>query len=212
MVMPVMGVQAQNETQTLLGNGKLKSWGLMVSPGLQVGSVYGETALFTQLKAGVVLNGNWTLGGFAGATPLEIYPSPRINRGGLPMEFNLYTSGAFVEYRFKPSRLLHMAIPLAIGGVVNDMDDHTDWNFRDQALTYYYDGGEDVRLFVEPGLNVEMNLHKFARLYAGVSYRMHGGKLYSEGLAVPATGDYLLVNAGLKLGFFDVADVKWKKK
>lgn len=201
-----LGAHAQSDTKTLFGNGGPKSWGLMVSPGLQVGSVYGETALFTQLKAGVVLNGNWTLGGFGAVTPFELYPAGLQSQFSVPTDFRLHTAGAFVEYRVKPSNLLHLAFPLSVGGLMNDMDD------RDWDGIGIDDEGEDFRLLVEPGVQLELNLHKFVRLYTGVSYRFHGGSFYSEGLAVPATGDYLLVNAGLKVGFFDVADLKGKKK
>lgn len=200
-----LGANAQDGTQTLMGNGGPKSWGVMVSPGLQVGSVYGETAVFTQLKAGVVLNGNWTIGGFGGVTPMELYPAGLQAQFAVPTDFRLHTAGAFAEYRVKPNRLLHLAFPLAVGGLGVDMDDR-DWDGLD-----FDDEGEDYRLFVEPGVQLELNLHKFARLYAGVSYRLHGGSFYSEGVAVPATGDYLLVNAGLKVGFFDVGDLRRKK-
>lgn len=198
--------QAQTETQTLFGKGSVKNWGVMISPSLQTASIYGETALFTQMKAGVVLNGNWTLGAFSGVTPLELYPAGLQAQFARPTDFRLYTGGGFVEYRVQPTKLLHLAFPLAIGGIMNDMDDR-DWNGGFDLD----DDGEDYRLFVEPGVNLELNLHKYARLYAGLSYRFHGNSLYTEGLAVPATGDFLLVNAGLKLGIFDFKDIKKKK-
>lgn len=207
LALTTFSVQAQTETQTLLGKDGPKSWGVMLSPSLQTASIYGETALFTQMKAGVVLNGNWTLGAFGGVTPLEIFPAGLQAQFARPTDFRLYTGGAFAEYRIQPTKLLHLAFPLAVGGIVNDMDDR-DWS---NGIDFD-DDGEDFRLFVEPGMNLELNLHKYARLYAGLSYRFHGNSVYSEGLAVPATGDYLLVNGGIKLGIFDFKDVKRKKK
>lgn len=198
---------AQSETQTLLGKGKVNSWGVMISPSLQTASIYGETALFTQMKAGVVVNGNWTIGAFSGVTPVELFPAGLQSQFARPTDFRLYTGGGFVEYRVQPTKLLHLAFPLAVGGIMNDMDDR-DWNGGFDLN----DDGEDYRLFVEPGVNLELNLHKYARLYAGLSYRFHGNSIYTEGLAVPATGDYLLVNGGIKLGIFDFKDVKRKKK
>lgn len=200
------GAAAQNDTQTLFDGQGLRTWGVMLSPSLQTARIYGETALFTQLKVGAVLNGNWTIGGFSGVTPFEIFPTALQAQFARPTDFRLYTGGAFVEYRVQPTKLLHLAFPLAVGGIMNDMDDR-DW-ISSFGLD---DDGEDYRLFVEPGVNLELNLHKFARLYAGLSYRFHGGSLYTEGLAVPSTGDYLLINAGLKLGIFDFKDIKKKK-
>lgn len=206
LALSTFSVQAQTETKTLLGKGSVKSWGVMISPSIQTANIYGETTLFTQMKAGAVLNGNWTFGAFSGVTPLEIYPAGLQAQFARPTDFRLYTGGAFVEYRVQPTQLLHLAFPLAIGGIMTDMDDR-DWNGGFDMD----DDGEDYRLFVEPGLNLELNLHKYARLYAGLSYRFHGNSIYNEGLAVPATGDYLLVNAGLKLGIFDFKDIKKKK-
>lgn len=207
LAIATFSAQAQSETQTLLGKGGPKSWGVMLSPSLQTASIYGETALFLQMKGGVVINGNWTLGAFGGVTPFELYPASLQPRFAQPTDFRLYTGGGFAEYRIQPTKLLHLAFPLAVGGIVNDMDDR-DWS---NGIDFD-DDGEDFRLFVEPGVNLELNLHKYARLYAGLSYRFHGNSVYNEGLAVPATGDYLLVNGGIKLGIFDFKDVKRKKK
>jgi hypothetical protein len=206
LAIATFSAQAQSETQTLLGKGKLNSWGLMISPSLQTANVYGETALFTQMKVGAVLNGNWTIGAFSGVNPLELYPAGLQAQFARPTDFRLYTGGGFVEYRVQPTKLLHLAFPLAIGGVLNDMDDR-DWN----GNVDLNDDGEDYRIFVEPGVNLELNLHKYARLYTGLSYRFHGNSVYSEGLSVPFTGDYLLINAGLKFGIFDFKDIKKKK-
>lgn len=194
------GVNAQNETQTLFNGGSIKSWGLMVSPGLQTTQILNEQAVFGQFKAGLVLNESWTIGGLVGATLYEIYPAQ--NQLRMLAELSFYTYGGFVEYRVRPNRLLHVAFPLAIGVYETDMDGANGAGYDDI-------NGDDYRMFIEPGINLEFNLHKYARLYAGVSYRAMGGAFYRDA-QVPVPGSQFLINAGLKFGVFNMAGLKNK--
>lgn len=194
------GVNAQNETQTLFNGGSIKSWGLMVSPGLQTTQILNEQAVFGQFKAGLVLNESWTIGGLVGATLYEIYPAQ--NQLRMLAELSFYTYGGFVEYRVRPNRLLHVAFPLAIGVYETDMDGANGSGYDDSY-------GNDYRLFIEPGINLELNLHKYARLFAGVSYRAMGGAFYRDA-QVPVPGSQFLINAGLKFGVFNMAGLKKK--
>lgn len=204
MLLLSFGVSAQNETQTLFNGGSLKSWGLMVSPGLQTTQILNEQAVFGQFKAGLVLNESWTIGGLVGATLYELYPTAIQAQFNVPTDFSFYTYGGFVEYRIRPNRLLHLAFPVALGVYETDMDD------RDFGGPDFYDNyGDDYRMFIEPGVNLELNLHKYARLYAGVSYRAMGGAFYRDA-QVPVPGNQFLVNAGLKFGVFDMASLKKK--
>lgn len=204
-----IGVNAQNETQTLFNGGRLKSWGLMVSPGLQTTQILNEQAVFGQFKAGLVLNESWTIGGLVGATLYDIYPNAMQAQFNVPTDFSFYTYGGFVEYRVRPNRLLHVAFPLALGVYETDMDDRDfggpDFDGPDFDNSY----GDDYRMFIEPGINLELNLHKYARLYAGVSYRAMGGPIYRDA-QVPVPSNQFLVNAGLKFGVFNMASLKKK--
>lgn len=204
MLLLSFGVNAQNETQTLFNGGSLKSWGLMVSPGLQTTQILNEQAVFGQFKAGLVLNESWTIGGLVGATLYELYPTAIQAQFNMPTDFSFYTYGGFVEYRVRPNRLLHVAFPLALGVYETDMDDR-DFGGPDFDDSY----GDDYRMFIEPGINLELNLHKYARLYAGVSYRAMGGAFYRDA-QVPVPSNQFLVNAGLKFGVFDMASLKKK--
>lgn len=194
--------QAQdvNDPKTLFGNNPLKQWGLVLNPSIQGAEVYGEPTLFTQVGLGLVINQRWTVGGFLGSTPFEIYPAGLQGQFNVPTDFSLYTYGGFLSYSLQPNRLIHLSFPLAMGVIETDMDER-DWDGPDA-----FDGveGDDYRIFVEPGLNVELNVHKYVRFFTGMSYRFHGGSLYRFG-GVPRTGDYFLVNAGLRIGVLDIA-------
>lgn len=191
--------QETKEPRTLFGNTPPKQWGVVLSPSLQGAQIFGEPALFTQIGAGLVLNQAWTIGGFVGTTPFELFPVNRQGPFGIPTDFSFYTYGGFLSYSLQSHRLLHFSFPLALGVIETDMDNR-DWNELDAIPSV---DGDDYRLFVEPGLNLELNIHKYVRAFAGVSYRFHTVSLYQEG-DVPATGDYLLVNAGLRVGVFDI--------
>lgn len=191
--------QETKEPRTLFGNTPPKQWGVVLSPSLQGAQIYGEPALFTQIGAGLVLNQAWTIGGFVGTTPLELFPSNMQGQFGVPTDFSFHTFGGFLSYSLQSHRLLHFSFPLALGVIETDMDDRDS----DELDAIPEVEGDDFRMFIEPGLNLELNIHKYVRTFAGVSYRFHTGSLYQQG-AVPATGDYLLVNAGLRVGVFDI--------
>jgi hypothetical protein len=90
---------------------------------------------------------------------------------------------------------VHINFPILVGGgglVYNT------WTYHHQD--YYYDGSTidwDAFFVVEPGVMVEMNLVKFLRLDAGVSYR------YTPDLDLMNTSSGLInnFNANLSLKF-----------
>jgi len=54
---------------------------------------------------------------------------------------------------------------------------------------------------------VEVNLHRFARLHAGVGYRIMGEK-FENSPGVPDAGNSLTFNVGFKMGVFSFSDLK----
>lgn len=188
---------AQEQPRTLLSNNKLDSWGFFVGAGIQNGQMYKESVWFSSLRAGAVLNNNWSIGGVYGQSLNDISPSIASANPAMFEEFDFSYYAAFVEYRIKPNNLLHLAFPLNIGIFDADFDS------RDLLLEDYEDA-ERYSFFVEPGVNLELNLHKYVRIYAGVSYRLNLTDVYSEGIDLPNTENQFLWNAGIKVGLFDI--------
>jgi len=192
-------VFAQTEAKTLIGTDGPESWGFMVGTGLQTAQVYGENTWFSQFKAGVVINEAWTFGALVGFSLNEIRPATlQLNNELNELDFHMY--GAFIEYRIKPNSLVHLSFPLNLGVFGTDVD---DFNYSQNTVDWEDYNAEDYQFFVEPGINIELNLHKYVRIYTGASYRIQAGSIYSEGIT-PAAENQLLWNIGMKVGLFKI--------
>ncbi len=110
--------------------------------------------------------------------------------------------GFLIEYTLFPKSPVHLTFPLLIGGggasYVSDQEylewDEDEWDSEHVVLD------TDVFFVIEPGVRAEINLLKFMRLTAGVSYR------YVPNLEMVHTSADMLNNLnatmGLKFGKF----------
>lgn len=184
---------AQSNQETLFGEKiSLSNLGVMVEPGFQYTRLAGEGAGFFHLRGGIVFNDKITLGGFYGQLLNEPRPAS-FDVAQLPSRAHLdsYMAGGFVEYTAFSSKLIHLTFPLAIGVMEMEIDDEGR-NF---------DFEETKTLFLEPKAMLEINLHRFARLNAGLGYRIMGSKI-EEFPGVPEAGNALTFQVGLKMGMF----------
>jgi hypothetical protein len=60
---------------------------------------------------------------------------------------------------------------------------------------------------VEPKALIEINLHRFARLNAGVGYRVMGS-IVENAVGVPTAGNAFTFQVGLKMGIFSFSQLK----
>ena len=110
--------------------------------------------------------------------------------------------GLLVEYTLFPTSPVHLTFPVLIGGggasYVSSYE-YPEWD-EDEWDTEHRIIDEDVFFVIEPGVRVEINVLKFMRLNAGVSYR------YVDGLQMVNTSEDLMNNfnatVGLKFGKF----------
>lgn len=136
-----------------------------------------------------------------GISPLYL----RSNFGGLKM-----------EYIFKPNALVHLTIPLVIGGGSARIDSATYFNHRMPDLMPPNGQGRfDRRMngneyfVVQPGVQVETNLMRYFKLYAGANYRF--AMPVGNSNVLPAnTLQGFSMNVGLKIGLFDFPTNKLK--
>lgn len=184
--------QEEAETQTMLGKGiDLTKLGFMVSPGFQVSKVAGENVGFYQFKGGLVFNDKVTVGGFYGESTNEI--RPLAIESGLPASANvdLRMGGGFVEYTLFSHKMFHLTFPFAVGILEMEGDDYGRG----------MEEGESRKLFLEPSAQLELNLHQYARLHAGIAYRLMTGSGYSRG-SIPDADNSINFQVGLKIGMF----------
>ncbi|MGF1532089.1 MAG: hypothetical protein ACFCUI_00170 [Bernardetiaceae bacterium] len=98
--------------------------------------------------------------------------------------------GAMVEYTWKPDQLLHLTFPLLIGVGEVEMDG---------------DGppvllGSSSFMTVEPAALLELNIHKYVRFNAGLSYRWISNMDYRNLDQSDISG--FSFQAGIKFGWF----------
>lgn len=187
-------LMAQDDPETLFGNEfSLSNIGIMVSPGFQWTQIAGEGAGFAQFRAGVILHDKLTLGGFYGEMINQVRPVSFANTLPARAHLDAYQAGGFLEYTLHASKLVHLTLPLSVGMMELEIDEEG----RD------FDYEEAKTLFVEPGAQIEVNLHRFARLHAGVGYRIMGEKIENIP-GVPNAENSLTFNLGLKMGLFQI--------
>lgn len=185
---------AQEEPETLFGNKlSLSNFGFMVAPGFQWTQLAGEGTGFAQFRAGVILHDKLTLGGFYGEMINQVRPVSFADALPTRAHLDAYQAGGFFEYTLHSSKLVHLTLPLSVGMMEMEIDEEG----RD------FDYEETKTFFVEPGAQLEVNLHRFARLHAGVGYRIMGDT-FQNSPGVPDAGNSLTFNGGLKMGLFQI--------
>lgn len=196
---------AQSEMATLLGNGKLKSWGIVVTPQVQYAEILGNRNAFVSTKAGIIFNDKWIIGASGGQTILE---TPRFNPDlGMLEELEMTQAGIFMEYRLFPNSLVHLSIPLNMGVLQTESDSYNagPWGLYDE-------GEEYTNFYLEPGINIELNVSRFIRLQIGASYR------FNDAMIAPTNSNlkinhHPMFNAGITFGIDDLPKTaKWLRK
>lgn len=185
---------AQNTAQTLLkGKPTLANLGIMADPGYQLTQVAGATTSFFLFRGGIVLNDKVTLGGFYGESLNQ--PRPDSFTDFLPSRAYLEAvqAGGFIEYTLFANKVVHFTFPVSLGIIELEIDEEGRGMDFDETQTF----------FVEPGAQVEVNLHRFARLHAGLGYRMMAGDIETFP-GVPDADNSLSFNVGLKMGLFRI--------
>jgi hypothetical protein len=192
--------QAQTETKTLFNSNSVKSFGAFLGTGLQGGQIYNTNTFFYNLRAGAVINEAWSLGLVFGENVDEFKVNLNNSQNQNFNELDMYYYGAFAEYRLKPHRLISLSFPIQLG--VFESDFYAE-NYIPGLDDDYDIDANDYQFFVEPGVNLELNVHQFVRFYAGASYRFQVGRLYADGFTPPAPENHLMFNLGLKFGVFN---------
>jgi hypothetical protein len=190
------GEVGSDEIQTLFNNSGPVGW--WVSPDFAYTKFESKNAFLGGMSGGIIINHSFSIG-LAG---YGILTSQELKFSGINDTADLYLYGGYgglkLEYRIKPLNLINVAFPLLIGG---GGVTYTTWGPQDM---YNYNPNYDYSSYawdsffvIEPGVMVGVNLLKFMRLDAGVSYR------YAPGLKLPETSNTLLngFNANLSLKF-----------
>ena len=161
-VASAQNTESDNTPKTLInGTGDLEL-SAFVGAEASATSLADETALLTGFNAGLLINNRLSLGGFYAFSVNEVVPNQN-----LPLDtyLDLRMGGGMVEYRFFPNSLIHLSLPLLIGGGEVQLDRSGDYDELDPSF------GEKNFFLVEPGLLGELNITKAIKFQLGVSYR-----------------------------------------
>jgi hypothetical protein len=182
-------VLAQN--QTLFNNPKHIGW--YVGPEFGYTKFDDKDVFLSGISGGVIFNHSFSLGiGGYGITN-----SHNLQYSDIAPPDDLYLYGGYgglkMEYRLNPSKVVHVSFPLLIGGGTLSYNRHNDMDYNYMEESYASDGF----FVVEPGVMVGVNLIKFMRLDAGVTYR------FAPDIDLPNTSSVLLnsFNAIVSLKF-----------
>jgi|WetSurSiteA1Bulk_404760.scaffolds.fasta_scaffold11705_1 hypothetical protein len=150
------------------------------------------------MSGGIIINHSFSLG-LAG---YGILNSQNLKYSGINDTADVYLYGGYgglkLEYRIMPLKIVNIAFPLLIGGggltySTWGMDNMHGNNHDNSDFSYAWDSF----FVIEPGVMVGVNLLKFMRLDAGISYR------FAPGLDLPRTDGNLInsFNASISLKF-----------
>ena len=199
--------------------GKINHLGVYIAPEIQYNSLAGgftpmggmSAMLLINRKFGVGITGYSTFGNY---TPTILSSSKSLN---LDAEFG----GVKIEYTPNPFAAVHLTFSL-MGGVgfvnidsaKNNLYERNNGKNRNDNYFGKENGSQNGFAVIQPGVALEANLFRFAKLFAGVSYRITSGGSASytptgstKVAASLANSDLagLNLSAGIKIGIFDYA-------
>lgn len=196
-----------DEMKTLFGKGgKTKiGWFVGIDPGYT--QFDGRDVWMGGLSAGMIINHNFTIG---------LSGRGWTNRNGMYYENVTDTAGAYLEggyggllleYTLFPKSVVHVTFPVLIGGggasYITD-NENSEWEDGDGNDNEWEDChnnlDSDAFFVIEPGVRAEVNILKFMRLNAGISYRYVG-----DLQLINTSGDLMnnfTATVGLKFGKF----------
>ncbi len=201
--------QTKTELKTLFslkkGSG-LKSWGFTAGPVVQ----FGQLGVQQGFNFAIHVNNQWSFG----AGVLGNMRGGENRNMSTTLKPRQLFSGFQLEYTPKPNSLIHVSFPLMIGAIRSEdpnylMKNPTNQNnpqFGYQGPRYMnHDFDEDRGMFnrgraafgIQPGVSLELNVFKYAKLFGAVNYRFAAGKNSTEDMK-GVSGQI-----GLKLGIFD---------
>ena len=196
--------QPKTELNTLFslkkGSG-IKSWGFTAGPVLQFGQLGAQQGF----NFAIHVNNQWTfgagvLGNMRGGDDRNMPTSSKPRQS---------FSGFQVEYTPKPNSLIHVSFPLMIGAIRSeDPNNIYNSNLKMGApapINWDRDYDDDHRMFsrgpaafgIQPGMSLELNVFKYAKLFGAVNYRFAAGQNSNADMK-GVSGQI-----GLKLGIFD---------
>jgi hypothetical protein len=208
----------QNEKMRTLFSGSKKSnkpikyLGFSVGSEFQYGSLAGEFTPMAGVSGTLHINKKWGIG-VAGYSTMRNFTPTALNANSL-LEMDVKYGGLRLEYTPNPNAPIHVSFPLLIGGGMARVDSANSyrdgWGYGGRGRNDRRDGfnRDNTRFWViQPGINLEANVIRFLKIYAGANYRITPSVNAETNtvLPTPTAGQLsgLNLNIGIKVGLFD---------
>ncbi|MCB9195630.1 MAG: hypothetical protein H6600_06045 [Flavobacteriales bacterium] len=141
--------------------------------------------------------------GFFGFGKTNRVQSDYVDVDGFRHYYELGMGGVKIERVFFTNSMLHFTVPVSFGVGAMTLNKYALTDYEFYSNNYNWENSLfdfDTFVFIEPGLNAELNLLKHVRLSAGVGY------LFTDELHLAGTNNFALNNftgnISLKLGWF----------
>ncbi|WKV12328.1 hypothetical protein [Marivirga harenae] len=182
--------QDSEEANTLLGSNNsinTENLGFFIAPSFGLTQMDGSTASFFNLRGGISLKDQLSIGAYFNTSINQIYPESET----LPnIYMDYWTLGGFAEYTLFSKKVFHLSLPVYLGYGEVQMDNENGTAGLGEANFFQ----------VEPSALLEVNLHKNVRFNLGAGYRIIGDMTYRNFNQSDLSG--LTGYIGLKIGLF----------
>jgi len=179
--------------RTLFKPAKLKSFGLSFQSQVLIGKGGPESGMGFQVH----LNNKLSLG----IASFNSIPKREDRNGGFAPEPRQRFTAFTMEATPMANKVFHLSFPLAIGGIqVEDRSIYTHYSsyaMPQPGPGYLNDRRGPNTLGVQPGINLEVNLLKYVKVFGGANYRFAFGEEKTPDMSRAAA------TFGVKLGVFD---------
>lgn len=158
--------------EEILFSGDIESGGFG-GPVVQISQFKGVSALVVGGRGGWIINHSFILGG--GGYGLTTNVKADVQSDGRDLYLNVNYGGLLLEYVFESDKLLHFSMHALLGGggvnyTTHRMgDEYHNWENDSEPIDL------DAIFVAEPGIALNLNVTKFFRIGAGVSYRYVSG-------------------------------------
>jgi len=193
---------AQDTMRTLIRSAQIHSIGLYLAPEFQYGQSNGEFTPYAGGSFMLLFNKRLAIGVTAQHNVRETF-SPK---GVSPLVLRSAFGGVKLEYTSRPDAALHFSFPLVIG--MGEACADSLWHHRGNMHGIFDDrpvrtGRDGSYLVIQPGVQLEANLIRYIKLFAGANYRITSSVGHASTLPSDALQGFSL-SAGMKIGFFDL--------
>lgn len=202
---------AQDTIRTLLRPAKVHQFGFYLSPEVQYGNTAGSGATYGGGSFMLMVNNRFAFG----VTRQGILNERFVPTDLSPLALRAGFGGGKIEYTIRPASALHITFPLVVGYGYARADSVVErrgidrMRDRDRDFPDDRNRNEGLRsesVVIQPGINLEANLTRHIKIFAGANYRF-----------APVVGRATLpkdvlqgasFGAGVKVGLFNIPTSK----